>query len=163
MKDHLPQVIQLRSAIHLSDGAVALLRRPKNADLIRARRIAPERASHFELACELLAQVTTLNGKPCAFANILNLPLSDIDRLAEETSKALSSRATALAQTNTRGENDAARDARLPAKYGTTSAGIREMLMHPPKERKRKRAAASEMPAFVFHGPVTIVVEAKKR
>jgi hypothetical protein len=61
-----------------------------------------------------------------------------------------------------RDREDAARDVRL-AKYGITSAEIRETLMHPPKERKRKRAAAIEMPAFVFHGPVTIVIEAKKR
>jgi hypothetical protein len=49
-----------------------------------------------------------------------------------------------------RDREDAARDAPLLAKHGTTSEEIRETLMHPPKGRKRKRAAAIEMPRSFF-------------
>jgi hypothetical protein len=53
------------------------------------------------------------------------------------------------------------------AARGIDPESVLAILSAPSKPTRKKSsaraAAASGMPAFVFHGPVTIVIEAKKR
>jgi len=69
----------------LSDGTVAVIRRPRGRDLARAQMIVPDpEVKKIEYTAAMLAQVTTLNGDPCVMEDILELWAGDINLLSKE-------------------------------------------------------------------------------
>jgi|SRR5215469_4528585 len=69
--------------ITLSDGTVAMIRRPRGRDLVRAQEVAGT-DNKFKFTCAMLAQVTQLTGEPCVMEDIMELWASDIDLLSRE-------------------------------------------------------------------------------
>ena len=70
-------------SVTLSDGTIAIIRRPRGRDLIRAQEVAGK-DNKFKFTCALLGQITQLNGEPCVMEDIEELWASDIDRLSQE-------------------------------------------------------------------------------
>ena len=89
----------------LSDGRIAQIRRPKGRDLIRAHDVAGENANRFKFTCGLLAQITTLGGKPCVMEDIQDLYADDIDKLAEEAGKGFLSSTAAPSPSSSNGDS----------------------------------------------------------
>ena len=81
MKSIVPD--QLKT-ITLSDGTIAVIRKPRGRDLIRAQDVAGS-DNKFKFTCAMLAQVTQLNGEPCVIEDIMELWAADIDLLSRET------------------------------------------------------------------------------
>lgn len=69
-------------SITLSNGRTVQVRSPKGRDSNRAWDVVGEKASKFKFTCALLAQISTIDGKPCVFEDIQELLLSDIDIMA---------------------------------------------------------------------------------
>jgi hypothetical protein len=83
MSEHHKKAIAADTkTVTLSDGKVAAVRRPKGRDSIRAHDAAAGE-NKFKFTCALLAQIVTLDGKPCVIEDIAELYLADIDTLGE--------------------------------------------------------------------------------
>lgn len=73
--------------IVLSDGRVAVMRRPRGKDLIAANRVSPKIGDPFSFTYALLAQVVMIDGKPVVAEDIAQMYASDTDLLAAEANK----------------------------------------------------------------------------
>jgi hypothetical protein len=65
----------------LSDGKVAVIRRPKGRDLVAAMTLAGAE-NRYKYTCALLAQIATIDGAPRVMEDVLELYASDIDLMA---------------------------------------------------------------------------------
>ncbi len=69
--------------ITLPSGKVATIRAPKGRDTIRAQRVADPAKNQVEFVHALIAQVTTIDGKPVTAEDVAEMYQFDINALAQ--------------------------------------------------------------------------------
>ena len=74
------------NSVTLSDGRVALVRRGKGRDLLEASRRSGTDVSRAQF--EILSILTTINGQPASFDDLMNMDMNDVTDLMAATGSA---------------------------------------------------------------------------